>query len=97
MTISQRNSVLDKIIELLETLYETEPDEQSAEPTARQQIRMLTIKECAALAPGVSEHTIRKLVYQRKVKYIRTGEGNCGKILINAASFQKYLESQGAK
>ena len=32
---------------------------------------------------GLSEHTVRQLVAQGKVKYIRTGQGKRGKILVN--------------
>lgn len=44
---------------------------------------MLTIKECTELIKGLSEHTVRQLVAQGKVKYIRTGQGKHGKILVN--------------
>lgn len=46
-------------------------------------IEMLTIKECAQTAHGLSEHTIRQLIAQNKIPYIRTGQGKKGKILIN--------------
>ena len=52
---------------------------------------MLTIKECFDLVPGLSEYSIRKLVKQGKVKYIRAGEGNNGKILVNKNSLIDYL------
>ena len=52
---------------------------------------MLTIKECAALVDGLTEHTVRQLVKQEKVAYIRTGAGRNGKILVSKASLLKYL------
>ena len=52
---------------------------------------MLTVKECAALVNGLSKHTIRQLVAQGKVEYIRAGNGMRGKILVSKASLLKYL------
>ena len=53
---------------------------------------MLTIKECAEAVSGLSEHTIRQLVAQEKIPYIRTGQGKRGKILINKAALLEYLK-----
>ena len=58
---------------------------------------MLTIKECAALVSGLTEHTVRMLVKQGKVKYIRCGEGARGKILVSKDSLLKYLGAVCAK
>ena len=59
---------------------------------------MLTIKECTEAVKGLSEHTIRKLIAQEKLPYIRTGEGKRGKILINKddllACFQSWQPEQ---
>ncbi len=52
---------------------------------------MLTVKECAALVNGLSEHTVRQLVVQDKVAYVRSGSGVRGKILVSKASLLKYL------
>lgn len=54
-------------------------------------IEMLTIKECTATVHGLSEHTIRQLVAQKKIPYIRTGQGKRGKILINKKALLDYL------
>lgn len=55
-------------------------------------IEMLTIKECAKLIPGLSVHSVRKLVHQDKIKSIRAGEGMRGKYLINKDSLIDYLK-----
>ena len=55
---------------------------------------MLTIKESAAIISGLSEHTVRKLVKQGKVKSIRTGEGKNGKILVNKADLVAYFNGK---
>ena len=57
---------------------------------------MLTIKECAALVTGLTEHTVRMLVKQDKVKYIRCGQGAHGKILVSKDSLLKYLGAVSA-
>lgn len=53
---------------------------------------MLTIKECTGVIQGLSEHTVRQLVAQEKVKSVRTGEGKCGKILVNKADLVAYFQ-----
>ena len=52
---------------------------------------MLTIKECAELVKRLSEHTVRQLVKQNKIPYVRAGQGKCGKILINKTDLLDYL------
>ena len=53
---------------------------------------MLTIKECTQAVSGLSEHTVRQLVAQKKIPYIRTGQGKRGKILISKTALLDYLE-----
>ena len=80
-----------QIAELLRQLITTEePSAEKAEdkPTKPE---MLTIKECAALVDGLTEHTVRQLVKQEKDAYIRSGAGRNGKILVSKASLLKYL------
>ncbi len=52
---------------------------------------MLTVKECAALVNGLSEHTVRQLIAQDKVAYVRAGSGVRGKILVSKASLLNYF------
>ena len=91
MKLNEKNELIMQIAELLRQLITTEepapsrPDDKAAKP------EMLTIKECAALVDGLSEHTVRQLVKQDKVAYIRTGAGRNGKILVSKASLLKYL------
>lgn len=59
-----------------------------------EKLELLTIKECAELISGLSEHTVRQLVKQGKVKSIRTGEGKTGKILVNKADLVAYFRSE---
>ena len=80
-----------QIVELLQQLMTTEeaaPPKIEDKPTKPE---MLTIKECSALVDGLSEHTVRQLVKQEKVAYIRCGAGRNGKILVSKASLLKYL------
>lgn len=59
-----------------------------------EKLELLTIKECAELISGLSEHTVRQLVKQGKVKSIRTGEGKTGKILVNKADLVAYFSRE---
>lgn len=54
-------------------------------------VEMLTVKECVQAVQGLSEHTIRQLVAQKKIPFIRTGQGKRGKILINKQGLLDYL------
>ena len=77
----------------MEQLIETQPPESAPKPQSSesQPIEMLTVKECAALVNGLSEHTIRQLVAQGKVAYVIAGSGVRGKIIVSKASLLKYL------
>ena len=74
MTTTQKKEIVDNILELLIQL--TEDGENSAPQAAKappnDKVEMLTIKESAALISGLSEHTVRQLVRQGKVKSVRT-------------------------
>ena len=93
MKSSQKKELITQIVQLLEQLIEAETPasipQQNQSDT--QPLEMLTVKECAALVNGLSEHTIRQLVAQGKVEYIRAGSGVRGKILVSKASLLKYL------
>ena len=56
-------------------------------------IEMLTIQECAEEFKGLTQNTIRQLVRKGKIKYIRTGDGRNGKILVNKTSLAEYLSN----
>lgn len=98
MTTTQKKEIVDNILELLIQLSEdgdaSAPQTNKA-PTA-DKVEMLTIKESAALISGLSEHTIRQLVKQGKVKSVRTGEGKNGKILVNKADLIAYFNGKVA-
>ena len=70
MTTTEKKAIVDNILELLIQL--TEDGDNSAPQTTKAptagKVEMLTIKESAALISGLSEHTVRQLVKQGKVK-----------------------------
>ena len=79
------------ILDLLTELIDDEPAEKQAKTPP---MEMLTIKECTEAVRGISEHTVRKLVAQGRVRYIRTGEGERDKILISKQSLLDYLRGE---
>ncbi len=83
-----QQEVIDRILDLLTELVDDEPAEK---PAKTPPMEMLTIKECTKAIKGISEHTVRKLVAQGRIRYIRTGEGERGKILISKQSLLDYL------
>lgn len=58
-------------------------------------VEVLTIKECTEVVKGLSEHTVRKLIAQGKLPYMRAGDGQRGKMLINKADLLAYFNGQG--
>ena len=84
----KQTEIIDRILDLLTELVDDEPAEKQAKTPP---MEMLTIKECTAAVRGISEHTVRKLVAQGRVHYIRTGEGERGIILISKQSLLDYL------
>ena len=93
MNLTEKQQIISQIVLLLEQLIETQPPESAPKPQSSesQPVEMLTVKECAALVNGLSEHTVRQLVAQDKVAYVRAGSGVRGKILVSKASLLKYL------
>ena len=93
MNLTDKQQIISQIVLLLERLIETQPPESAPKPQSSesQPVEMLTVKECAALVNGLSEHTVRQLVAQDKVAHVRAGSGVRGKILVSKASLLKYL------
>ena len=83
-----QQEVIDRILDLLTELVDDEPAEKQAKTPP---MEMLTIKECIEAVRGISAHTVRKLVAQGRIRYIRTGEGERGKILVSKQSLLDYL------
>ena len=83
-----KQEIVDRILDLLTELVDDVPakNENRSQP-----MEMLTIKEYTEAVRGISEHTIRKLVAQGRVRFFRTGEGERGKILVNKQSLLEYL------
>lgn len=97
MTTTQKKEIVDNILELLIQLTENGENSvpQATKAPSVDKVEMLTIKESAALISGLSEHTVRQLVKQGKVKSVRTGEGKNGKILVNKADLIAYFNGKG--
>ena len=91
MTTKQKNELIVAVTALLENIIPVVDDTPSITVSRPALPEMLTVKECAALVPGLTEHTVRMLVKQNKVKYIRCGQGARGKILVSKDSMLKYL------
>ena len=95
MKNQEKNELIKQIAELLRQLIPVDEiipakgEEKSAIP------ELLTVKECAALVPGLSEHTVRQLVKRGEIAYMRSGAGKRGKILVYKSSLLKYLGNTG--
>ena len=88
MTNTEKEHIVNEIMDLLIQLTDTEQKDSKQEKSPTE---MLTIKECTKVVQGVSEHSIRQIVAQGKVKSVRTGEGKNGKILVNKADLMAYF------
>ena len=87
--MENKTEIMAQIVALLSQLMESENSNSTPETSAP--VEMLTIKECTQAVSGLSEHTVRQLVAQNKIPYIRTGQGKRGKILISKAALLEYL------
>ena len=93
MTLYQKKELIRQLTELLEKIIDVQEAEQAPklEPNVDKPLEMLTVKECAELVDGLSEHTVRQLCAQDKTAYVRAGAGRNGKILVSKVSLLKYL------
>ena len=93
MTMKNKQELIAQIVALLNEVIEAEEMEAEPIPSISAPIEMLTIKECVKAVSGLSEHTVRQLIAQDKIPYLRTGQGKRGKILVNKSALLKYLNS----
>ena len=91
MTMKTKQELIAQIVTLLNEVIEVEEKEAEAVSRPSVPMEMLTIKECTQAVSGLSEHTVRQLIAQDKIPYIRTGQGKRGKILISKAALLEYL------
>lgn len=93
MTFTEKKELITQITELLEKIIEVEQSEPApaVESNVDKPLEMLTVKKCAALVDGLSEHTVRMLCSQDKVAHVRAGVGRNGKILVSKVSLLRYL------
>ena len=103
MTDTRKDEIIEQIAKLITAVaYDVEPSELAecfgkeevvppAMPKHKSNVEMLTIKECTDVIHGLSEHTVRQLVKQGKVKSVRTGIGKSGKILVNKDDLVSYF------
>ena len=101
MTNERKEQLLDQILELMTAVaYDREPNEGAVPETTKapapEKVKMLTVKECTEAVKGLFEHTVRKLIAQGKLPYLRAGDGVKGKMLINKADLLAYFKGQTA-
>lgn len=89
--MENKTEIMAQIVALLTQLID-ENTNVTTENKSAAPVEMLTIKECTQAVSGLSEHTVRQLVAQNKIPYIRTGQGKRGKILISKAALLEYLK-----
>ena len=93
MTYRNKQELIKRIVDLLNAMIEVEEQTTPTPVIDNRPMEMLTIKECAQVVAGLSEHTIRQLVLQNKLPHIRTGQGKRGKILIPKSALLEYLKT----
>lgn len=91
--MENKTEIMVQIVALLKQLIENENVDGKSDKSERpvKPVEMLTIKECSQAVKGLSEHTVRQLVAQKKIPFIRTGQGKRGKILISKDALLEYL------
>ncbi len=93
MNLTEKQQIISQIAQLIEQLIDAETPTSALQQdqSETQPLEMLTVKECAALVNGLSEHTVRQLVAQGKIAYVRAGSGVRGKLLVSKTSLLNYL------
>lgn len=95
MTPERKSELTAQLIAIIAELTSSDTDIDfsvlTTENKTTDNVEMLTIKECTGLIKGLSENTLRQLCAQKKIKYIRTGQGKRGKILINKTDLIRYF------
>ena len=94
MTTNRKNELVAQLVNILSELIEANDSEQVSEIKS-DAVEMLTVKECTEAIKGLSEHTVRKLIAQGKLPYMRAGDGQRGKMLINKSDLLAYFNGQG--
>ena len=95
MKLNEKNELILQIAELLRQMIPVDEITPAKVENKPEIPELLTIKECAALIPGLSEHTVRQLVKRGEIAYMRSGAGERGKILVYKSSLLKYLGDTG--
>lgn len=95
MKLNEKNELIFQVAELLRQMIPVDEITPAKVENKPEISELLTIKECAALIPGLSEHTVRQLVKRGEVAYMRSGAGERGKILVYKSSLLKYLGETG--
>ncbi len=93
MTKKEKQKLLSQITAIINDLA-AEEEFKISEPKQADKVELLTIKECVKEVKGLSECTLRQLIAQNKISYIRTGVGKHGKILVTKSSLLKFFEEQ---
>lgn len=93
MTRKTKQELIAQIVAMLNAVIEVEGEQVQAatEQKSSAPVEMLTVKECTKAVKGLSEHTVRQLIAQEKIPFIRTGQGKHGKILVSKAGLLEYL------
>ena len=94
MTTNRKNELIAQLVSILSELIEANDPKQVSEIKS-DAVEMLTVKECTEAIKGLSEHTVRKLIAQGKLPYMRAGDGQRGKMLINESDLLAYFNGQG--
>ena len=93
ITRKTKQELIAQIVTMLGAMIEAD-DEQQVQTVSESKsapVEMLTVKECTEAVKGLSEHTVRQLVAQEKIPFIRTGQGKRGKILVSKTELLEYL------
>lgn len=90
LTVAEKQKILLKLSEILDQMT----DISEPAPVHSDVPEMLTVKECAKVIKGVTEHAVRQLVRSEKIPSIRVGNGKYGKILISKWDLVGYFNGE---
>lgn len=91
MTTREKQNLLAQLTVFINSISVEDETKVPAEQKTNEKIELLTVKECTQVIDGLSECTVRQLIAQDKIPYIRTGAGKRGKILVSKAALLDYF------
>lgn len=82
---------ITKVISILTSIVEESNSSASDKEDSKTQLEFITINQALKLVNGISYGSLRNLLLNGKIPYIRAGKGEHGKYLISKEGLLQYF------